>query len=329
MAHTHSAACSQAHHDTHADGHHHHPGHDHGAHASELAASRDGRRRVAAAGLVTALFMLVEIAGGLISGSLALLADAAHMGADAAALLLAWFGFRLAERPADARRSFGFGRFRILAAFTNGLTLIALAVWIVAEAAGRLLHPPAVEAPLMTGVAVAGFACNLIAFALLHGGDRHNLNLSAALWHVAGDLLGSVAAITAGVVIWLTGWTPVDPILSALIAVLVGMAGWRIARQSAHILLEGTPAGLDPDAIAADLSAHVAAATGVYHVHAWSLTETRPLVTLHVRAHDGADPEALRTAIRARLHERFGVSHATIEIEDARANPTDCAAGNG
>lgn len=300
----------------HAHGHDHsHAGHSHD-HAADMT-NADSRRRVAFAAVLTAAFMLAEVAGGLISGSLALLADAAHMFTDAGSLLLAWIGYKLAERPADPHRSYGFARMKILAAFTNGVLLILLGLWIIWEAVHRLLAPVEVMGGLMMLVAAGGLLVNIAAFAVLHGGNQEDLNLRGALWHVAGDLLGSVAAIAAaGIILW-TGWTPADPILSALVAVLVIVAGVRIMRQSGHILLEGTPQGLSVSEIVQDLSGNVPGVARVAHVHAWSLTESRPLVTLEVTAAPGANPEALRRDVKARLASRFKVSHATVEVVSA------------
>lgn len=275
--------------------------------------SADSRRRVAIAGLLTAVFMIAEVVGGVISGSLALLADAAHMLTDAGSLALAWIGYKLAERPADSRRSYGFARMKILAAFTNGILLVLLSLWIVWEAIHRLLEPVEVMGNVLMAVAVGGLLVNIIAFAILHGGSKEDLNLQGALWHVAGDLLGSVAAIGAAVIIMTTGWMAADPILSVLVALLVLFAGVRIARKSGHILLEGTPAGLEPEEILADLAA-IEGVAAVDHFHAWALTEAKPLITLEVTAADGADPDQLRRAVKERLADRFQVSHATVEV---------------
>ncbi len=275
--------------------------------------SADSRRRVAIAGLLTAAFMIAEIVGGVISGSLALLADAAHMLTDAGSLALAWVGYKLADRPADPQRSYGFARMKILAAFTNGILLVLLSLWIVWEAIHRLLEPVEVMGNVLMAVAVGGLIVNIIAFAILHGGSKEDLNLQGALWHVAGDLLGSVAAIGAAVIIMTTGWMAADPILSVLVALLVLFAGVRIARKSGHILLEGTPAGLDPAEIRADL-ASLEGVVSVDHLHAWALTEQKPLITLEVTAADGADPDLLRRAVKDRLADRFQVSHATVEV---------------
>ena len=274
----------------------------------------DARRRVAIAAVLTAAFMFAEVAGGLISGSLALLADAAHMLTDAGSLILAWVGYKLAERPADLARSYGFGRMKVLAAFTNGIALVALSAWIVWEAAVRLLSPVPVMGGVMMAVAAGGLVVNLAAAWVLHGGDSHDLNLQGALWHVLGDLLGSVAAIVAAGVILTTGWTPADPILSILVALLVLVAGVRVARRAGHILLEGTPEGLSPEDIRDDLTAHIAEIESVSHIHAWALTESKPLITLEVTARTGACTETLRREVKARLAEHFDISHATVEV---------------
>lgn len=288
-------------------------GHNH-AHHHAVTDSADARRRVAIAALLTFVFMIAEIVGGIISGSLALLADAAHMLTDAGSLALAWLGFKLAERPADDHRSFGWARFKVLAAFVNGIALLALAAWIIVEAIQRLITPEPVMGTVLMGVAVAGLAVNIIAFFLLHGGDQEDLNLQGALWHVVGDLLGSVAAIAAALVIIFTGWMPIDPLLSILVALLIVIGGIRITRQSAHILVEGVPSGLEPGDIKADLEAHLGDALSVSHIHAWALTEQKPLVTLEVTAREGACLDTLRKAVKARLAEKFNVSHATVEV---------------
>jgi cobalt-zinc-cadmium efflux system protein len=282
--------------------------HGHGQGASE--------RRLGIAALLTGVFMLAEVAGGLVSGSLALLADAGHMLTDFASLGLAWFGFRLARRPGDWQRTYGYDRFSVLAAFVNGLTLFAVAIWIVVEAWHRLGDRTEVIGGVMLAVALAGLAVNLVVYKVLMGGDRQSLNVRAALLHVAGDLLGSVAALAAAVVIMATGWTPIDPLLSVLVALIILRSAWRVVGESGHILLEGVPRGQDGRAIAADLAAAVAGVANVHHVHAWSINENRPMVTLHARVTDNrVAPEVVIGAIKRRLREQFGIAHATVEIE--------------
>ncbi|MEM9571193.1 MAG: cation diffusion facilitator family transporter [Pseudomonadota bacterium] len=294
--------------------HAHSHAHAHHDHAAGVGANADGRKRVAIAAILTFSFMIAEIVGGLISGSLALLADAAHMLTDAGSLALAWIGFKLAERPADATRSFGWTRFKVLAAFVNGLALLALAVWISIEAVFRLLDPVPVMGNLLLIVACAGLLVNLAAFRILHGGDHDDLNMRAALWHVAGDLLGSVAAIGAALVIIWTGWMPIDPILSVLVAVIIAIGGVRIVKSTAHILIEGVPPGLSVEEIQADLKSALPDAEDVDHIHAWALNETKTLITLDVVAKPGACTESLRLEVKRRLKEKFDIGHATVEI---------------
>ena len=306
MAHSHGGG-----HD-HGDGHglhHAHDGHDHGGAGAD-------ERRLGLAALLTGAFMLVEVAGGWLAGSLALIADAGHMLADFASLALAWYGFRLARRPADWRRTYGYDRFAILAAFANGIALFAIAAWIAVEAWHRIGQPVEVAGGVMMWVALGGLAVNIVAFRLLHAGASENLNVRAAALHVAGDLLGSVAALLAGLVIVTTGWTPIDPLLSVAVALIILRSAWHVVAESGHILLEGAPEGLDNREIAADLIAAVPGVLDVHHVHAWSISEKRPMMTLHARIEENrVKPEAVTQAIKRRLHERFGVAHATVELE--------------
>ena len=204
---------------------------------------------------------------------------------------------------------------KVLAAFTNGVLLVLLALWIVWEAIQRLMAPQEVMGGLMLGVAALGLLVNIMAFAILNGGaHKHDLNLRGALWHVAGDMLGSVAAIAAAVMILLWNWTLADPLLSILVAGLALFGGVHVMQASGHILLEGTPEGLEPAKIIADLQASVPGVATVSHVHAWALTESRPLVTLEVTLAPGANAETVRRAVKERLAHSFGASHATVEV---------------
>ncbi len=262
--------------------------------------------------VLTAVFMVIEVIGGLLSGSLALLADAGHMLTDAAALALAWFAFRIARRPSDALRTFGYHRFQVLAAFANGLALAGIGVWIVIEAVRRLIDPIEILAGPMLGVATGGFIINIVAVYVLHGGDRKNINLHGAMLHVMGDLLGSAAAIIAALVILRTGWTPIDPILSLVVALIVMWSAYGLVRRTAHILLEGSPEDFEPEAVKAALIEAVPEITDVHHLHAWSLTSERPLATLHAVVREDADHLAVLRQIRDILATRHGIGHATI-----------------
>ena len=299
--------------------HSHDHDHDHDAHGHSHApqVGQDNERRIFFAMLLTGGFMLAEIIGGLISGSLALIADAGHMATDTAALALAWFAFRLSRRPADASRSYGFHRGEVLAAFVNGIAMVVLVIWIAIEAIQRLLAPVEILGGLMLWIAVGGLLVNCIAFWLLQTGSRDNLNIRGAAVHVAGDLLGSIAAIVAAGVIITTGWTPIDPVLSIAVALLILRSAWFITRQSAHILMEGAPQHLDPKEIEEDLVESIEQVLDVHHIHVWSLTQERPLVTLHARIQEGANSDQVLEAINARFLERFQIEHITVQIEKA------------
>ncbi len=306
-----------AHHHDHEDhGHGHDHGHDHGhGHSHTATVTADSERRILLVLLMTASLMVVEVVGGVLSGSLALLADAGHMLTDAAALALAWLAFRLGRRPSDRRRSFGYHRLQVLAAFVNGLSLFLLSAWILWEAAQRLMEPQPVLGGTMMAVAVLGGLGNLAGFYILHRGDRGNLNVRGAALHVLGDLLGSVAAVVAaGIILW-TGWTPIDPILSVLVALLILRGAWEVVRQSAHILVEGTPVGIDVDELRSALHEAVPAVTDIHHVHVWSLTAERPLLTMHAVVAPETDRDAVLRDLVETLRGRFGIGHATVQVE--------------
>lgn len=277
--------------------------------------------------------MLAEVVGGLLSGSLALLADAGHMLTDFASLGLGWFAFRLSTRPSDDKRTYGYDRFQVLVAFVNGLALFVIAAFIVYEAYERLMQPIEVLGGAMLVIALAGLLVNVAVFFVLHGADRENLNVRGAVLHVIGDLLGSVAALAAALVIMATGWTPIDPILSVLVALILLVSAWRLVRDAGHVLLEGAPNDLELAAIGPHLIENVPAVRSIHHVHAWAITPERKMVTLHAAIADAADGPAVTRAIKAELRQRFSVDHATVEVEhrlcaDADAkNP--CTSGSG
>jgi cobalt-zinc-cadmium efflux system protein len=286
---------------------------DHAHHGT----TADNQRRVFWAMLLTGGFMLAEVIGGIVAGSLALIADAGHMLTDAAALALAWAAFRVGRWPRDARRTFGYHRFQVLAAFVNGLTLVAIVGWIAIEAVRRLFAPIEVLGGLMLAIAVVGLLINLAAFEILRRGDRDNLNIRGAALHVLGDLLGSVGTIVAALVILWTGWTPIDPLLSLLVALLILRSAWGLLKRSAHILLEGAPDWLDVAELRDAMVAALPAIRDIHHVHVWMLTSERSLITLHAEVAPDADHQQALAAIRGVLEERFGIDHATIQIETA------------
>jgi cobalt-zinc-cadmium efflux system protein len=276
----------------------------------------DNLRRVWLALVLTGSFMLVEVVGGLLSGSLALLADAGHMLTDTMALALTAVAFHISAKPADARRSYGYSRFQILAAFVNGLSLIVIVGWILFEAVQRLIAPIHVMGETMLVVAAAGLVINIVAFYLLHGGDQENLNMRGAALHVVGDLLGSVAAIVAAIVILATGWMPIDPILSVVVAMLILRSAWILVRRSAHILLEGAPEGVDPSQIHQRIVAKIAGVSDVHHIHVWGLTPEHRMLTMHiVLCDDAVDGSSAVKQAKAILRNDFSIAHSTIEVE--------------
>jgi cobalt-zinc-cadmium efflux system protein len=259
--------------------------------------------------------MVAEVAGGILAGSLALLADAGHMLTDFASLALAWLGFRLTRRPADWRRTYGFDRFAVLVAFVNGIALFAIAVWIVVEATQRLAAPVEVLGQPMLWIASIGLVVNVLVFFILRSGDRHNLNIRAAVLHVTGDLLGSVAAVAASIVILATGWTPIDPLLSVVVAVIILRSAWHVVADSGHILLEGSPPGFDTRAVRDDIRAALPFVLDVHHVHAWSISQERPMMTLHASVANDTDSAVAVREIKRMLAQHFRITHATVEIE--------------
>ncbi|MDJ0905282.1 MAG: cation diffusion facilitator family transporter [Woeseiaceae bacterium] len=278
-------------------------------------------RRVIIALVLTGTFMIVEVIGGLLSGSLALLADAGHMLTDTMALALAAVAFKVSKRPADARLTYGYQRFQILAAFVNGLSLLLIVGWILYEAIQRFIAPQAVMGPLMLTVAAAGLVINIIAFVVLHGGDRENLNIRGAALHVAGDLLGSVAAIVAAVIIIYTGWMQIDPILSIAVAILILKSAWALVKRSAHVLLEGAPEWLDVEAMQQHLVERVPEVVSIHHVHVWGMTPQDLMLTMHVCIDsEPGNPTDVIRQVKERLREEYGIGHSTIEIETV-----DCA----
>ncbi len=273
-------------------------------------------RRVVIALVLTGIFMVVEVIGGILSGSLALLADAGHMLTDTMALALAAVAFQVSKRPADTTLTYGYQRFQILAAFVNGLSLLFIVGWILYEAVNRFIAPQEVMGETMLIVAVAGLVVNIISFTVLHGGDRENLNIRGAALHVAGDLLGSIAAIVAAVVIIYTGWMQIDPILSIAVAILILKSAWVLVKRSAHVLLEGAPEWLDIDTMREHLIGKIPEVASIHHVHVWGLTPQDLMLTMHLCV--SAQPENPTDIIRrvkAQLREEYGIGHSTIEIE--------------
>lgn len=300
----------------HHDHDHDHGEHDHGhAGHSHAPAVSAGNERVVLIGFVlTASFMLAEVVAGLLSGSLALIADAGHMLTDAAALLLAWAAFRFGRRASDGKRTFGYMRLEVVAGLINAVTLFALVAWIVYEAIQRLMTPHEVLPGPMFAVAVLGLVVNTVVFLVLARGDKEHVNIRGAMVHVLGDLLGSVAAIAAAVIIWLTGWTPIDALLSVLVSVLILRSAWALFRNSLHILMEGTPGNVVIEDLGKALVAKVRGLAAVRHVHVWSITSGRPVATLEITLSPDANAGAVTQAVKQALSADYGITHSTVEV---------------
>ena len=285
------------------------PEHTHGGVGSNL-------KRVTIALVLTGTFMIIEVIGGIISGSLALLADAGHMLTDTMALALAAAAFHVSKRPAGGNLTYGYQRFQILAAFVNGLSLLLVVGWIFYEAVKRFITPRDILGETMLTVAAAGLVINVISFAVLHTGDQENLNIRGAALHVAGDLLGSIAAIVAAVVIIYTGWTLIDPILSVAVAFLILRSAWILVKRSAHVLLEGAPDWLDVPDLQQRIVASIPGVYGIHHVHVWGLTPQQLMLTMHLQLDDeGRSQSAVVREVKAFLRDEYGIDHSTIEVE--------------
>lgn len=265
---------------------------------------------------ITSVIFVAEVVGGILSNSLALLSDAGHVFLDVFALALSYVALRVSELPADENHTFGFHRTKVLAALANSLLLFAMVFFIAREAWERWLNPRDVNSGLMLGVAVVGLVANLIVAQVLRAHDHDDLNTRSAFWHVLGDALASVGVIGGAILIALTGWYVVDPILSVLIALLILGGAWRIFRESLHILVEGSPAGIGARDVAAAIGA-VSGVRNVHDLHIWSVGPGYTALSAHVVLEDQAlaQTQGIMDAIKERLHDQFGIEHTTVQFE--------------
>ncbi len=281
-------------------------------------------RRLFIAFTITVVFMVAEVIGGLVSGSLALLADAGHMLTDAAALFIALMAVHFSRRAANSRHTFGWLRLTTIAALFNAIALVLITVFIVWEAIRRFYQPQPVAGALMLVVAFAGLLANLVALWILHSGSgEKNLNVRAAALHVMGDLLGSVGAIAAALVILWTGWTPIDPILSVFVSCLVLRSAWRLMKESLNELLEGAPGAVDIDELKRKMSSEMPEVRDVHHVHLWMVGE-KPVMTMHVQVDPPEDHDALLERIHHFLAHEFQIDHATVQMEYQSSEDHEC-----
>jgi len=306
------------HHEHHHEHHHGHiHGHHHGHHHGHIHGHREGNKKgLLYALLITAGIMLLEFAGGLLTGSLALLSDSGHMLSDVAALALSLFAIYVSARPASPSKSYGFHRFEILAALFNGLALAVIAGFIIWEAIRRIPAPPEVDSGTMMLIASVGLLANLAsAWALMRKGDvKRNVNLRSAFYHVISDVIGSVGAIAAGFLMYAFGWRLADPVISLVVSFLILRGAWELIRRTTHILMEGTPEGIDHERLK-DALQSIEGVADVHELHVWTITSGFDSLSCHLRILDGHDSQQiLQRAIRI-LEDEFRIRHAAIQVE--------------
>lgn len=259
-------------------------------------------------------FMIVEVIGGIVTNSLALLSDAGHMLSDAAALGLSLAAFYIGEKASDKGKTYGYKRFEILAAFINGITLILVSLYIFWEAYHRFIDTPMVS-PGMMVIAIIGLVVNIIvAWILMRGDTEHNLNVRSAFLHVLGDMLGSVGAIAAGLLIYFFNWNLADPIASVMVAILIVISGWRVTKDSIHILMEGSPKGIDTEDVKNSLAA-IPGVIEVHDLHVWCITSGFTALSCHVVVGNEVNRDTILLRLSAFLEEEFGIHHSTIQVE--------------
>jgi cobalt-zinc-cadmium efflux system protein len=299
-------------------GHDHGSGHGHshgfGAHALE-ARREDSRRRLVVALGINVVMLVAEAVGGVITGSLAVLADAGHLLSDVGSIVLALIAARLAARPASGRRTFGYQRSEVLAALVNGLTLVAVSVFIAIEAIGRFSDPPSIEGGGVLALGVFGLLGNALATWYLARGERDDINLEGVIRHSFADALGSLGVIIAGAIVLAGGSDIVDPIVGLLISVLVLISSWRLLKEPFDVLMEAAPADLDVDNMGAAIC-RVDGVRSVHDLHVWTVTAGFPALAAHVVVARGSDRDQIRQRLEMELGESFGIEHTTLQMEE-------------
>jgi len=283
------------------------------SHSHERRSAESLRNLKIALGLTT-VYMFAEAIGGWMTNSLALLADAGHMLTDVAALALTLAAIWFAARPATSKKTYGYYRYEILAAFINGIALVLISVWVIYEAVERWNSPPEVKGLGLTIIAAGGLLVNLLAAYFLHGDHAHDLNMRGAWLHVMGDLLGSVMAIIAGVLILAFGWVWADAVGSFLISLIIVFGAWRLIRDSVNVLLEGTPSHINLTAVEETIR-QTESVEDVHDLHVWTITSGMEALSVHVVHGESVPQTKLLKSIRAKLHDEFGIDHLTIQLE--------------
>ena len=311
--------------DAHEDPDHAHGPHGGGGHDHSRALRGKSRRSLVTALVLIAGYMVAEVAGGILSGSLALLADAGHMLTDAASIGLALLAMHFADRPPSARRTFGYHRLEILAALLNALTLWVIAAWVVVEASHRFRDLPDVDGGLMLSVGAVGLVVNVLAAWILHRSAGHSVNVEGAFRHVMADLLGSVGVVVSGVLVWAFGWTLADPILSVIIGILILLSTWRLLAKVVHVLLEGAPDHIDVSRLCRELEG-VEGVVQVHDMHVWTISEGYDALAAHVVVdpdYPGSGLEPVLRRLRAIASRDFGIHHVTIQVEQSLDHCTE------
>ncbi len=275
---------------------------------------RSGRQALALSLTITGSWFLVELAAGFYTNSLALIADAAHMLTDVAALAMSLLALKISARPATHEMTFGYVRAEILAALANGVLLVLISLYIFYEAYERFMAPPVVKGGQMLTVAILGLAANLATAALLYRSQHESLNIRGAFLHVVGDTLGSVGAILAGVIMVLWQWYMADPLISVIVALLVLYSSWNLVHESVDVLLEGTPRHLNIPSILADLGS-VEGVVSVHDLHVWSISSHMPAMSCHIVLRRGYDPGVVLSALSSLMRDKYHIEHTTIQIE--------------
>jgi cobalt-zinc-cadmium efflux system protein len=293
-------------------GHRHHDD-AHGHHGHHHGASDHARGLIATLALIS-IYMVAEVVGGLMSGSLALLADAGHMLSDASALAVSLLALRISRRPASLTHTFGYRRAEILAAVANGAVLIAIAGYVMVEAVRRIGSPPEVDGPLMLVVAAGGLVVNLIALWILHAGRVENINIHGAWLHVLSDTLGSVGAISAGLMITLWGWRWADPAVSLVIGLLVVSSAWMLLKETVRVLMQAVPDRIDLRSLEESLTS-IGGVLAVHDLHVWSVTRGRDVMSAHLTIDRDADRLRIADEVQRRLGEEFDLHHSTIQLD--------------
>lgn len=283
-----------------------------------------GKRSLVIAFALITGFMFVEVIGGILSGSLALLADAGHMLTDAASIAVALAAMHFAGRPHSVQRTFGYHRLEILAALVNALALWLIVAWVLFEAYGRFRSAPEVDGEIMLSIGVIGLCVNLGAAWVLHRSTDRNVNVEGAFLHVIADLLGSIGVVVSGILVWAFGWTLADPVASVIIAVLILVSSWRLMKKVVHVLLEGTPEHVDVYQLCSRLEA-VEGVTLVHDIHVWTLSPGNEALTAHVLIDPDypGDVEALRLRLRDIIYDDFGIGHITLQVEKSLEGCTE------